>query len=66
MCRHDLVGADISDADRLGYEADDVDRRPTAGEAADDATERTGRNVAVAVEQTYGCVQFELDRCGRG
>jgi hypothetical protein len=66
MCRHDLVGADVADTDRLCYEADDVDRRAGAGECADDATERAGRNVTVPVEQTYSCVQFELDRCGCG
>jgi hypothetical protein len=62
MRRHDLVEADVADADRLGDEADNVDR-PDAREAADDATERAGRNVTVPVEQAYGCVQFELDRC---
>ncbi len=66
MRRDDLVGADIADADRLGDEADDVDRWPENGEAADDATERPGRNVAVPVEQPYGFVQIELDGGGRG
>ena len=50
MRRDDLVGADIADADRLGDEADDVDRWPENGEGADDATELPGRNVAVPVE----------------
>jgi hypothetical protein len=66
MRRHKLVGADISDADDLCYEADDIDRQSGDGEAADDATERAGRNVAVPVEQTYGFVQFELDGCECG
>jgi hypothetical protein len=63
MCRHDLVGADVTDTDRLCDEADDVDRRAEDGEFADDATERARRNVTVTVEQTYGCVQFEVDGC---
>ena len=66
MRRHDLVGADVPDADRLRDEADDVDRQPDAGEGADDATERAGRNIVVLVEQTYGLVQLELDGCVRG
>jgi hypothetical protein len=63
---HDLVGADVADADRLGEEADDVDGQLRTGEGADDATEGTGRNVAVPVEQTYGFVQFEPDVCRLG
>ena len=66
MRRHDLVGADVADTDRLCYEADDVDRRAGAGECADDATERAGRNFAMPVEQTYGFVRFEMDTCGLG
>ena len=39
MRRNNLVGADVADADRVGYEADDVEMQPVIGEAADDATE---------------------------
>ena len=35
LCRE----ADVADADRVGYEADDVEMQPVIGEAADDATE---------------------------
>lgn len=63
MRRNDLVGADISDADRFCYEADHIDR---AGKDADDATKRAGRNVAVPLEQANGFVQIDSDACGRG
>lgn len=62
---HDLIGADVADADLLCEEADDVDGQLRTGEGANDATEGTGRNVAVPVEQTYGFVQFE-PVCGLG
>ena len=65
MRRHDLVGADVANADSLRDEADDVDRQLLTGERADDATERTGRNVAVLVEQPDGLVQLELTGCVR-
>lgn len=39
MGRNNLVGADVADADRLGYEADDVEMQTLTGEAADDPTE---------------------------
>ena len=42
MRGNNLVGADVADADRLGYEADDVEIQLVIGEAADDATEWAG------------------------